>query len=345
MKAIVYHNAGDLRIEDLPIPDNNSQEMLVKIDACAVCGTDLKSYKHGNPRIKPPSVIGHEFTGLIDKIGVKVRGFSVGERIVMATSVSCGKCYYCRQGWNNLCLKIAPMGFHYPGGMAEYTVIPSLALENGHVIKVPTSVDANHASLAEPLSCAINAVDNCDLQKGNTVVVLGAGPMGLMNVCVARNLGASKIILSEVSDKRLQQASNFNIDVLVNPQKENLEQIVKTHTNNLGADIVIVTAPAIPPQEMAINLVRKRGTVCLFSSLPVGNEKISLNSRIVHYGEIRLVGTSDSAPRHVQQAVDLIHNGKIPAQKLVSHILKLGEFEKAFKFMESGEALRVVLKP
>ena len=149
MKAIVYHNTGDLRIEDLPIPDNNPQEMLVKIDACAVCGTDLKSYKHGNPRINPPSVIGHEFTGLIEKVGVEVRGFSVGERIVMATSVSCGKCYYCNQGWNNLCLNIAPMGFHYPGGMAEYTIIPGLALENGHVIKVKRKYNDNFCNVFE----------------------------------------------------------------------------------------------------------------------------------------------------------------------------------------------------
>jgi L-iditol 2-dehydrogenase len=345
MKAIVYHSAGDLRFEILPKPHNNPQELLVKIDACAVCGTDLKSYRHGNPRIKPPSVIGHEFTGLIESVGTNVQGFDVGDRIVMATSVSCGNCYYCQQGWNNLCLNIAPMGFHYPGGMAEYTIIPELAIKNGHVIKVPASVEANHASLAEPLSCAINAAENCELRKGDVVVVLGAGPMGLMNVCVARNLGASKIILSEISDQRLQQAGNFDIDILVNPQKDDLEQIVKTQTNNLGADIVIVTAPAIPPQEMAVNLVRKRGTVCLFSSLPVGNEKISLNSRIVHYGELRLVGTSDSAPKHVQKAVDLIYNGEVPAHKLISHILKLDEFKKAFGFMESGEALRVVLKP
>jgi len=345
MTGIVYYGPGDIRIEDLPVPKYSEKELLVKVDACAVCGTDLKSYRSGNPRIKAPNVMGHEFTGLVNNVGENVTGFETGDRVVMATSVSCGKCYYCQKGWKNLCKNIAPMGYTFPGGMAEYVTIPDLALKHGHVIKVPANVSAEHASLAEPLSCAINAAANANVQSGDTVVVLGAGPMGLMNAAVAKALGAEMVILSEISDKRLGQAKLFNIDILVNPETEDLQKIVLDSTNGYGADIAIVAAPAAYPQESAINLVRKKGTVCLFASLPVGKEILSINSRIVHYGEISIVGSSDSTPEHVEKAVNMISDGKLPADKLVTHTMKFEDIFKAFDLMEKGESLRVVLKP
>ena len=253
----------------------------------------------GNPRILAPKAMGHEFTGLLDTVGKNVTGFSVGDRVVMATSVSCGECYYCRQGWTNLCVDLAPMGFTYEGGMAEYVTIPARALANGHAIKVPEGVEAAHAALSEPLSCAVNSCENAKVQKGDTVVVVGAGPMGIMNACVARELGAAKIILAEINPARLQQAEPFGFDLLVNPAEQDLAEVVKEQTDGIGADVAIVAAPAAAPQEQAPALVRKRGTVCLFASLPAGKSEITLDSRIVHYGEICVVGTSDSTPKQV----------------------------------------------
>ncbi len=345
MRAVIYHAPGDIRIEDIPVPECGEGELLVKIDACAVCGTDLKSFKHGNPRIKAPLVMGHEFTGLVDKVGAKVDGFDVGERVVMATSVSCGSCYYCGRGWKNLCADVAPMGFSYPGGMAEYVAIPARAVQNGHVVKTPAGMKAEHAALAEPVSCAVNSLQQCDIQDGDTVAVLGAGPMGLMNVCVARGLGASKIILSEINPDRLAQAEGFGCDILVNPAKQDLVKTILEATGGLGVDVVIVAAPAAQPQEIAVNLVRKRGTVCLFASLPVGANILSLDSRKIHYGELRVVGTSDSTPDHVRTAVDLLASGKIPGDKLASHVLGLDGIFEAYDLMVSGKALRVVLRP
>ncbi len=345
MKAIVYYAPGDIRIEQVDVPVCGDGEMRVKVDACAVCGTDLKSYVSGNPRIKAPKIMGHEFTGIVDTVGIAVSGFELGERIVMATSVACGDCYYCKRGHRNLCANIAPMGFTYEGGMAEYTVIPALALEGGHAVKVPLSVPAEHAALAEPLSCAVNSCYNCNIQKGDTVIVIGAGPMGIMNACVARQFGASKIILAEINEERLKQAEPFGFDVLVNPAKEDLASIVMEHTGGVGADIAIVAAPAAKPQEDAISLVRKRGTVCLFASLPAGNSEITIDSRIIHYGEIKLVGSSDSTPEQVEKAVEIISSGSLKADKLASHVLPLDDIMKAYELMKSGKALRVILKP
>lgn len=346
MKAVVYYGPGDIRVEQTAKPVCGMDEVLVKVDACAVCGTDLKSYKHGNPRIKPPLPMGHEFTGLVEEIGADAAGgLTMGDRVAMATSVSCGECAYCKRGWNNLCADVAPMGFSYAGGMAEYVVIPARALKNGHAVKVPAGVKPEHAALSEPLSCAVNSLKNCNIQKGDVVVVLGAGPMGLMNACVAKGMGASKVILSEINPERLAQADGFGCDILINPTKTDLKQAVMDATNGLGADIAIVAAPAAPPQEQALELVRKRGTVCLFASLPLGNNMLNIDSRLIHYNEIRLVGTSDSTPAHVQTAIDLIATKAIPAEKIASHIMGLDDIFKAYDLMVSGEALRVVLKP
>lgn len=344
MKAVVYYAPGDIRVEDVPKPECGTGELLIRVDACAVCGTDLKSYKVGNPRIQAPMVMGHEFTGVVEQIG-GVGGYAPGDRVVMATSVSCGECAYCRKGWRNLCADVAPMGFSYPGGMAEFIVIPARAVENGHVIKCPHEIRPEHAALAEPTSCAVNSLSHCHLQGGETVLVLGAGPMGLLNVCVARSLGAGKVILSEINDHRLAQAEGLGCDVLVNPTKQNLAEVVLAETDGIGADVAIVAAPAAPPQEQAVQLVRKRGVVVLFASLPKGKHMLSMDSRAIHYGELTVVGTSDSTPEHVQTAVELLASGKIPAEKLATHVLSLDDIFKAYDLMISGESLRVVLKP
>ena len=345
MKAVVYYGAGDIRIENIPVPDCGRDEIRVKVEACAVCGTDLKSYKFGNPRIKAPLTIGHEFSGTIETVGEEVTGYMEGERIVMATSVSCGGCYYCRNGWNNLCTNLAPMGFSYPGGMTEYVIIPSLAIKNGHVVKVPDGIEAQLAALAEPLSCAVNACENIGIKDGDVVVVIGAGPLGLMNIYVARKNGAGKIILSQRSKQRREKAKTLGCEVVVDPENEDLVSIVHEETGGLGADAVIVTAPAKEPQELALDLVRKRGTVCLFASLPSDNSLIKIDSRRIHYGEIKITGSSDSTARHVRRAIDFLRKNDFPRNILVSHVLGLEEIFRAFDLMTSRKAMRVVLRP
>ncbi|MDR1925720.1 MAG: zinc-dependent dehydrogenase [Planctomycetaceae bacterium] len=346
MQAIVYHAPGDIRVEELPKPSLQDGELLVHVDACAVCGTDLKSKHHGNPRIKAPLIMGHEFTGLIEEVSPTAVGdWRVGDRVVMATSISCGECFYCNSGYRNLCAKLAPMGFSYPGGMAEYVTIPAIALRGGHVVKVPAHVEPQFAALAEPTSCAVNSLSQCNIKQGDTVLIMGAGPMGLLNAVVAKAFGAGKLIMSELNELRRNQGKNFGIDVLIDPANENTADIIKRETNGVGVDVVIVAAPAAKPQEEALSLVRKQGTVVLFASLPAGKSNLTIDSRLLHYGEIHLIGSSDSTPEHVKKAVNLIETKKIPVEKIASHLLPLDQIEKGFELMQSGEALRVVLIP
>jgi L-iditol 2-dehydrogenase len=343
MRAVVYHGQGDVRVEQAQTPMCGEGGLLVKVEACAVCGSDMKSYKAGNPRMRPPIIMGHEFAGVIEES--RAEGYDVGERVVMATSVACGECAYCRKGWRNLCANVRPMGFGYDGGMAERVAIPALAVSGGHVLKVPAHVDPLHAALAEPVSCAVNACENSGVRAGDVVLVMGAGPMGILNAVVAREFGAAKILMSEINPSRLAPCAAFGFDRLVNPAESDLAQAVKDETDGLGADVVIVAAPAAQPQEQAVSLVRKRGCVCLFASLPAGRSALTLDSRPIHYGELRVVGTSDSTSAHVARAVELLASGSFPAARLVTHVLPLEGFKDAVSLMESGEALRVVLKP
>ncbi|MCP4398323.1 MAG: alcohol dehydrogenase catalytic domain-containing protein [bacterium] len=345
MKAVVYYAPQDIRVEQIPIPACGDDEVRVTVDACAVCGSDLKAYKHGNPRIKPPLVLGHEFTGIIETIGKSVDGFSLGDRVVMAVAVSCGKCYYCRQGRPNICVEVAVMGFGYPGGMAEYVTIPARAVKNGHVVKVPDDITPEHAALAESVGCVVNSMENCRIQENDTVVVIGAGTMGMINACAAREFGAKKVILVNRSEHRLQRARSFGFDLLVHSETEDVVQRIRDLTDGLGADAVIAAAPAADTQKLALELVRKRGTVCLYASLAPGQHLLSLDSRKIHYGELRVVGTSDCTARQVEKAVSLLANRKIPAEKLVTHCLPLDRVLTAFDLMQRGESLRVVLKP
>jgi L-iditol 2-dehydrogenase len=345
MKAVVFYTPGDIRVEEVNNPVCASDEILVKVDACAVCGSDMKAAASGNVRIKPPRIMGHEFTGIIVRQGEKITGYNTGDRVVMATSISCGECYYCRRGYRNLCVDLSPMGYSYDGGMAEYVVIPARAISNGHLITVPASVPAEIAALAEPVSCAVNAVEQCQVKQGDTVLVIGAGPMGILNACIAQAYGASKIIFAELNGKRLQQCEQFHFDRLVNPAEEDLKQAVMGETEGYGADVVIVAAPAATPQEQALDLARKQGSVMLFASLPVGKSLLNIDSRLIHYKELRVLGSSDSTPGHVKKAVEILSSGTFPADKIITHHLPLDDIEKAFELMRSGESLRVVLTP
>jgi L-iditol 2-dehydrogenase len=345
MRAVVYYGKRDVRVEQIPVPVCGADELRVRIEACAVCGSDYKTYNNGNPRMNPPVTMGHEFSGVVESVGANVRGFEVGERIVMATSVSCGQCRYCLRGLSNLCVDLRPMGFHYPGGMAEYLIIPPLAIANGHVVKTPPDIKPEYAALAEPISCAVNSVENCRIGEQDAVVVIGAGPLGIMNLLVARGFGAKRTILAEQDANRLKAAKEFPCDRLVNSSEEDLLQIVQEHTDGLGADCAIVAAPSAAAQEQALELVCKRGRVCLFASLPAGKSMLNLDSRRIHYNELSVLGTSDSTARQVSKAIEFLQQPSFPREKLATHKLPLEEIEKAFAIMQSREGLRVVLTP
>jgi len=345
MKAAVYHAPGDIRVEDRPEPVPTADNLIVKIHCCAICGTDLKLATIGNPRCHPPRIIGHELVGQITHVGSQVRGFATGERVTLATTVACGHCQYCALGLGNMCPNAKPISYDFDGGFAKYLAIPPLAVAGGNVIKVPDSVTDEAAALSEPLSCGINAQEIAGVQAGANVLIIGGGPLGALNAELAKAGGAAKVMIVQRSEPRLSLLRKIDGITVIDGAREDVKAVVEAHTAGLGADVVIVCAPTREAQEASIQYARKGGAVSLFASLPKSDSDITLDSRLVHYGELRLFGASDSRPEHVRKAVRLMAVGKIDTDPLITHRISLGEIHTGLKLMKNKKCLKVLVYP
>jgi L-iditol 2-dehydrogenase len=283
--------------------------------------------------------------GEIVHVGSEVKGFSRGARITLATTVSCGECAYCALGLGNICPNAKPIGFDHDGAMAEYLAIPPSTMRGGNVIVVPDNVPDQAAALSEPLSCAVNAQTLCGVKPGDKVLILGGGPLGALHSQLARAWGAEDVMVSEPAESRLCFLRKLEGVFALNAEPEEVSAIVKSRTAGLGADVVIVCAPTREAHEAAIDFARKGGAVSFFASLPPGASTISLDSRVIHYGELRLFGASDHRPEHVRYAVELLAQGRIDVRGLITHRLPLEGFHAGVALMKERKSLKVLLYP
>ncbi|HOQ82205.1 MAG TPA: alcohol dehydrogenase catalytic domain-containing protein, partial [bacterium] len=196
-KAALLVNIEDLKIVDREIPQIGKNEILLRVKACAICGTDIKVFHHGHKHIVFPRVTGHELSGVIEKIGEDIKKYKVGDRVTVAPAIPCGECYYCRRGWQSMCDNLKTIGYQFDGGFAEYMVIPEVAIRNGCVNIIPDGLSFDEAALAEPLACVINGQQLSRVEMGDTVLIVGAGPIGCLHAELAKNIGASKVILAD----------------------------------------------------------------------------------------------------------------------------------------------------
>ena len=345
MKAAVYYGPGDVRVEERPDPVATNDNLIAAVEACAICGTDLKIATVGNPRCHPPRIIGHEMVGTTRHVGGNVRGFAVGERITLATTVACNACPVCDRGLQNMCPNARPISYDFDGAFAERIAIPSQALTGGNVIKVPGGVPNEAAALSEPISCALNAQALAGVSEGDTVLVIGGGPLGALNAEVARTLGAAKVMIVQRSEPRLSMLRRIENLRVIDGGSEDVAAVVQKETDGLGVDRVIVCAPAREPMEQSLQYARKGGTISLFASLPKGAAEITLDSRLIHYNELRVVGASDSRPEHVQKAVDLMKAGRLALDKIVTHTVPLADFARGIELMKNRACLKVLVIP
>lgn len=345
MQAVVYHAPGDIQVEERPEPAPAADNLIVQVRACAICGTDLKLATVGNPRCHPPRVIGHEMVGEIVHAGADVRGFAPGGRITLATTVACGNCLYCARNLGNMCPNAKPISYDFDGAFARYVAIPPMALAGQNVIKVPDAVPDEAATLSEPLSCAINAQELAGVQAGDRVLIVGGGPLGALHAEVAKALAAADVMIVQRSEPRLSLLRKLRDVRVIDGAAEDVAAVVKGRTEGLGADVVIVCAPSREAQEQAIGLARKGGAISLFASLPKGASDITLDSRIIHYGELRVIGASDSRPEHVTSAVQMMAAGKIDWERLITHRLPLAEIHAGLQLMKDKQSLKVLVYP
>jgi L-iditol 2-dehydrogenase len=345
MKAAVYYGPSDIRIEERPEPAPAANNLILEVSCCAICGTDLKLATVGNPRCHPPRIIGHEFVGRAVHVGSDVAGFAPGDRVTLATTLACGTCAYCALGLGNLCPNSKPISYDFDGAFARFVAIPPLALAGGNAIHVPASVPDEAAALSEPLSCVINSQELVGVKAGDRVLILGGGPLGALHAEVARALGAAEVMIVQRSEPRLSLLRRLPGVTVVDGANEDVLSIVQEKTGELGADVVIVCAPARDAQEEALRYARKGGAVSLFASMPKDAAGITLDSRAIHYGELRIVGASDSRPEHVEKAVRLLHEGKINVEPIVTHRVPLDALLDGIGLMEEKRSLKVMVYP
>jgi L-iditol 2-dehydrogenase len=323
MTAAVLYGKRDVRIEQIPIPRVEPGEVLVRIKAALTCGTDLKVYRQGfhARMIVPPSVFGHELSGVVEEVGEGVESFSPGMRVVTANSGPCNECFFCEKHLANLCENLQFIN----GAYAEFIKIPEPIVRQNLLI-LPESVSYREAALVEPLACVLRAVEKTGIEEGDTVVVIGIGPIGLMFVQVLKSLGVTVIALGNRSTQ-LTMAGVMGADYVVDSTKSNVvEQVRRITSGRRGADVVIEAVGQKETWQQAMGMVRRGGTINLFGGCPSGTH-IPLDSTLIHYSEITIKANFHHTPRHIREALDAIHRGNLKAQNLITgeeHLAALG---------------------
>lgn len=345
MKAAIFEGLDNMVVKEVPDPiiDNNS--VLVRVKACAVCGSDIRIYHHGNNKVNPPQTLGHEISGEVVEVGKNVTKFRKGDRVAIGADVPCGECVFCVAGIGNNCQINYAMGYQFAGGFAEYVLLNRIVVNYGPVHKIPDHVSYDEAALAEPLGCVLNALELSNIKLGDTVVIIGAGPIGCMIIGVARLMGASKIIVVQRSRPRLEIARQFGADVYICSSEENSIERVLDETNGLGADVVITSNSSPEAQVDALKMAKNRARVNFFGGLPKDRSLVTLDTNIIHYKELFVHGAHGAMPIHHLKAIELISSGTIDAKKYISHKFSFDNIMEAFAVSESHTGMRVIVKP
>jgi L-iditol 2-dehydrogenase len=355
MLAGVYSGPGKIECREVPTPKPGRNEALVKVRAAAICGTDLRMFKSGHFAIKEGQerILGHEFSGEIAEVGPGVTRYSPGMKVSVASNIGCGACRMCRMGKVHMCPEYIAIGITLEGGFAEYFKMHDKPLLQGNLVPLGEggapkagqgNIDFAAIALAEPLSCCINAWESVRTQPGDTVLIVGAGPMGALHTQVNRLAGAKLIIVADLLDSRLALMERFGPDALVNTEKEDLKAIVMDKTRGEGADVVITACPAPAIQKLAVEVAARFGRINFFGGLPKGKERVELDTNLIHYRQITVTGTTGASLAHHALAVDLIMGGKVDAKSVVSRRFKITEVRQAFEYAMSGEGLKTIIE-
>jgi L-iditol 2-dehydrogenase len=318
----------------------------IRVRACSTCGTDVKISRFGHHHIAPPRVMGHEIAGEITDVGADVTDWRPGDRVQVIAAIPCGTCAECRRGRMTVCPNQVSMGYHFDGGFAEYLVVPHNVLAVDGLNRIPEGLSFAEASVAEPLACVLNGQNLAAVGEGDDVVVVGSGPIGCLHVRLARSRGAARVFLIDLNRERLDLAANLvQPDATICGAETDVVDAVLKLTEGRGADVVITATAAGVAQEQAVQMSARQGRISFFGGLPKDKPVISLDSNLVHYRELTIVGANGSSPEHNKEALRLIANGSVPVADLITHRLPLDRTLDAFGIVARGEAIKVTIEP
>jgi len=342
MKAAMLYGVKDLRVEDVDVPGVGIGEVLVKIKAATTCGTDVKIYQRGYVEkiIKLPTIFGHEWAGEVVEVGEDLDWPKKGMRVRAGNSAPCLHCNMCQKGKYNLCENMIWLW----GAYAEYIKVPArTVLVN--MQEIPSHVSFEEAAITEPLACVLHGVEEANVKLGDTVAIIGAGPIGLLHLLTVKKMGAEKTVVIDLVDERLNVAKELGADETINAGKENSVEKVRQLTGGYGADIVIEAIGSPATWEQALRLARKGGTVLEFGGCPPGTE-IKLNTEMLHYGELTVLGAFHTTPLHFRKALNLISSRTVDVRPLVTKRMRLEDIKQAFEILSTSKnEIKIAIAP
>ncbi len=340
MLAARMYGKDDLRVESVPVPEIGGEELLVRVMAAAVCGTDLRMLANGAAGVDQdhPLVLAHEFAGVIERVGARVSGYAPGQRVSVAPNIGCGICDFCVSGNSHHCGSLTALGIHLDGGFAEFVRVPAAAVRLGNVTPLADGVSFEAAAANEAFSCVYNAFDRYRVRAGETVVIIGAGAIGMMHAKLAFMSGAATVILNDLSASRLAECARLEPRLIT--VQDDLPGRVRDLTGGRMADVVITACSAAAAQQAAFSLAGIDGRVNFFGGLPKGKENVSLDTNIIHYKQLTVTGTTRSSPRHYRETLGLVGRGVVDLDSLVTHRFPLADIADAFHNAAAGVGLK-----
>jgi len=340
MRVAMYYNNSDVRLEEMPVPEIGPGELLLKVEASGLCGSDVMEWYRIQ---RAPMVLGHEVSGEVVQVGAGVEQYKEGDRLVVTHHVPCNACHWCLSGRHTDCDTLHTTSFD-PGGFAEYLRIPQINVNRG-VFPIPDHVGYDEASITEPLACVYRGQRRANLQPGQNVLVLGSGLAGLIHINLARALGAGRIIATDMVDYRLAAARKLGADVTFSAM-EDVPARLREANNGRLADLVIVCTGALPALRQALESVERGGTVLFFAPTAPGvSLPVPIND-VFFRNDVTLTTTYAGAPADLATAMDMIASGRVQVGEMISHRLGLAEAGLGFKLTaDAGDSLKVIIQP
>jgi threonine dehydrogenase-like Zn-dependent dehydrogenase len=336
MRAVRFERPHYLNVVVAPLRRLREGEVLVKVEECGICGTDVHIVE-GVSRSSPPVVLGHEYAGVVEECGTAVHGLVPGDRVAIDPNISCGTCYYCRRGLVHLCANLRALGVDIDGGMAEYSLVPA-----AQAYKLPKDMPRDLAPFVEPVSCAVHGIDRANIHAGDTVVIIGGGTIGLVMMQLARNAGAARILVLEPIEHKRAMARTLGADAVVDSGMAGTEKAVQEFVG-VGADVVIDCTGKLETARSAIQYARRGGTVELFGVTPIG-QTIPLEPNLVYFKELTIVGSYVN-PNTFDRAITLLSSCRVRFDGFSITRYPLEGIHDALQAQAEGKTMKCIIQP
>lgn len=345
MKAFTYTGNRKLAVLDMEVPKARKDTAVIHLLASAICGTDLRTFRHGSEKIQVPRIIGHEGCGVIEEVGAEVRSFRPGQRVVVVPALGCGTCRWCKKGITNMCEQLQTIGFDFDGTFAEFMEVPARAFSMGNVLVLDDKVPTDQAVMAEPVACCVNGQEFLRLDEEDNVFIFGSGFIGCIHAELAMKKGVKRVVILDVSEDRLKTAARLLPGVVTfNSSFNDPINFVNDLTKGKGADVIITACPSGDAHRTAMRIAATRARISLFGGIP-GEGTGYLDSNVIHYGELSVFGSHASTVTQNRKVIECIASGELDLSKYISATYPLARIKDAFKALDNAQVLKVKIVP